>query len=68
MTPAQARLMEAIGPYRSGATSLNFLAGEERRSGTQSSTDPAWHDSLASLQARLDPDNLLRFGVTYLAD
>jgi hypothetical protein len=28
----------------------------------------ARHDSLASLQARLDPDNLLRFGVTYLPD
>jgi hypothetical protein len=68
MTPGQVRLMEALAPHRSGTTSLNFLAGEERRSGTQSSTDPAWHDSLAALQARLDPDNLLRFGVTYLAD
>jgi hypothetical protein len=44
------------------------MAGEERRSATRSSTDAARHDSLASLQARLDPDNLLRFGVTHLAD
>jgi hypothetical protein len=68
MTPGHVRLMEALGPYRSGATSLNFMAGEERRSATRSSTDAARHDSLASLQARLDPDNLLRFGVTHLAD
>jgi FAD binding domain len=68
MTPAQGRLLEALGPYRSGATSLNFMAGEERRSATQSSTDAARHDELAALQARLDPDNLLRFGVTHLAD
>jgi hypothetical protein len=68
MTPAQGRLMEALGPYRSTGTFLNFLAGEARRSATRSSTDPAQHDSLASLQSRLDPDNLLRFGVTHLAD
>lgn len=68
MTPAHVRLIEALGQYRSGRTSLNFLAGEERRSSTRSSTDPARQDSLASLQARLDPDNLFRFGVTHLAD
>ncbi|HEX3566880.1 MAG TPA: hypothetical protein VHU17_16040, partial [Acidimicrobiales bacterium] len=68
MTPGHVRLMKALGPYQSGATSLNFMAGEERRSATRRSTDAAQHDSLASLQARLDPDNLLRFGVTHLAD
>lgn len=68
MTPGHVRLLEALGSYRSGATALNFLAGEDRRSSTRSSTDPARHDSLAALQARLDPDNLFRFGVTHLPD
>jgi hypothetical protein len=34
----------------------------------RSSTDAARHNELASLQARLDPDNLMRSGVSYLAD
>jgi hypothetical protein len=65
MTPEQGRLMDALGQYRDSGTSLNFLAGEARRAATPTSTDPAQHDSLASLQARLDPRDLMRYGVTH---
>jgi hypothetical protein len=68
MTAEQSQLMEVLGEYRNGGTFLNFLAGEDRRSCTQTSTDPVHHDSLASLQVRLDPHNLMRFGVTHRAD
>ncbi|MGA8369652.1 MAG: FAD-binding protein [Acidimicrobiales bacterium] len=68
MTPEQGRLMEALGQYRDGGTSLNFLAGEARRAATATSTDPAQHGSLALLQARLDPQDLMRYGVTHRAD
>jgi hypothetical protein len=67
MTPAQDQLMEALGHYRSSGTSLNFLAGEARRAATSTSTEAAQHNSLASLQARLDPHDLMRFGVTHRA-
>ena len=65
LTPEQGRLMDALGQYRDSGTLLNFLSGEARRASTLASTDPAHHDLLASLQTRLDPQNLMRFGVTH---
>jgi FAD binding domain len=68
MTAPQAQLMDALGHYRSTGTFLNFLAGEARRSSTRTSTDAAQQDWLAALQVRLDPHDLMRFGVTHRAD
>ena len=65
MTPEQGRLLDALGQYRDSGTSHNFLSGEARRAATLTSTDPAQHDLLASLQARLDPQDLMRYGVTH---
>jgi hypothetical protein len=68
MTAPQAQLMDALGRYRSTGTFLNFLSGESRRSATRTSTNAAQQDWLAALQVRLDPHDLMRFGVTHRAD
>ena len=64
-TAGQARLGEALSDHRSGGTHHNFLDGNARRRSTRSSTDPAQHDRLAALQGRLDPGDLMRYGVTH---
>jgi hypothetical protein len=67
-TAAQGRLLEAIGSHRATGTFFNFGSGQVRRSTTRTSTDPAQQDSLAALQGRLDPRNLMRYGVDHRAD
>jgi hypothetical protein len=64
-TAGQDRLAEALSDHRSGRTHHNFLDGNARRRSTRTSTDPAQHDRLAALQARLDPHDLMRYGITH---
>jgi FAD binding domain len=64
-TEAQGQLMEAISSHRSTGTFFNFGSGPARRATTRTSTDPAQQESLAALQARLDPENLMRYGVDH---
>lgn len=65
MTSGQADLLGALGDDLSAGTFNNFVDGAARRSATQASTDASHHRALASLQTRLDPQDLLRFGVTH---
>jgi FAD/FMN-containing dehydrogenase len=65
MTSGQAELLGALGDHLSTGTFTNFVDGPARRSATQASTDASQHRALARLQARLDPHNLLRFGVAH---
>ena len=67
-TAAQGRLLEAIGSHRATGTFFNFGSGQGRRSTTRTSTDPVQQDSLAALQGRLDPRNLMRYGVDHRAN
>jgi hypothetical protein len=55
----------ALGDALSRATYLNFLEGEERRARTADAVDPERHAALAELQRRLDPADVLRFGVDH---
>jgi hypothetical protein len=64
-TSGQDRLAEALSDHRSGRTHHNFLDGNARRKSTRTSTDPAQHDRLAALQGRLDPHDLMRYGITH---
>jgi FAD binding domain len=65
-TAGQARLAAALSDHRSAGTHHNFLDGDGRRRSTRTSTDPVQHDRLASLQGRLDPHDLMRYGVTHV--
>ena len=64
-TPGQEALMEALGPRVSVGTYHNFLDGEARRRSTGTSVDEAARPVLASVQADLDPEGLLRYGVDH---
>ncbi|MDQ1361756.1 MAG: hypothetical protein QOJ44_2133 [Acidimicrobiaceae bacterium] len=64
-TVEQRELMEAIRPHRATGTLFNFGSGQRRRAATRTSTDPTQQDSLAELQGRLDPKNLMRYGVDH---
>ena len=64
-TVAQRALIAAISPYLAAETTHNFLSGEQRRDATASSTAAQHHEALRRLQQRLDPHDLLRYGVDH---
>jgi len=53
----------ALGTSLSDRTYLNFLTGDERRSCASTALDDADRRAIAETCARLDPDDLLRFGI-----
>jgi hypothetical protein len=59
----QAGIKEAL--RLPGATYLGFLEGDERRNGAATSIDPADFAEIVALRRLLDPDDILRFGVSY---
>ena len=48
-----------------GRTYLNFLEGDERRHGARTSIDADDLAGIVALRRRLDPDDVLRFGVEH---
>jgi hypothetical protein len=59
----QRAMKAALGASLSERTYLNFLTGDERRSCAPTALDPADRRAIADTCARLDPDDLLRFGI-----
>lgn len=64
-TPGQETLMAVLAPSLSPSTYHNFLDGEARRRSTATSVDASARPVLAALDAQLDPEGLLRYGVDH---
>ncbi len=60
--------MEDLGPALSARTYLNALDGPARAAAAATSIDAADRAAIAGVQAALDPDRVLRFGVDHISD
>jgi hypothetical protein len=62
---AQDDLKRSLRPHLSGRTYLNGLDGPARRAATATSIDAADRVAIGCVQATVDPDDVLRFGVDH---
>jgi hypothetical protein len=62
----QSSVRRSLGDAATGATYLNYLDQEDRSTRTADAFEPDDRARLAGLQRRLDPSQLLRYGVNHI--